>query len=96
LRKLASRATLLNQTVLLKGVNDSAAVLASLSELMFSLGVLPYYLHLLDPVRGTAHFRVEIAQAVAIAQALRASLPGYLVPRLVCEEPGKPGKTLLL
>ncbi len=96
LRKLADKVTLLNQTVLLKGVNDSAAVLASLSELMFSLGVLPYYLHLLDPVRGTAHFRVETAQAVAIARALSASLPGYLAPRLACEEPGKPGKTLLL
>jgi len=96
LRKLAGKATLLNQTVLLQGVNDSAAVLASLSELIFNLGVLPYYLHLSDPVRGTAHFRVEAAQAVAIVQALRARLPGYLVPRLVCEEPGKPGKTLLL
>ena len=96
LRKLAGKATLLNQAVLLQGVNDSAAVLASLSELIFNLGVLPYYLHLSDPVRGTAHFRVEAAQAVAIVQALRARLPGYLVPRLVCEEPGKPGKTLLL
>lgn len=96
LRQLAAKATLLNQAVLLQGVNDSAAVLASLSERMFSLGVLPYYLHLLDPVRGTAHFRVEAAQAVAIVQAMRARLPGYLAPRLVCEEPGKPGKTLLL
>ncbi len=96
LQKLAGKATLLNQAVLLQGVNDSAAVLASLSELMFSLGVLPYYLHLLDPVRGAAHFRVEAVQAAAIVRALRASLPGYLVPRLACEERGKPGKTLLL
>jgi EF-P beta-lysylation protein EpmB len=96
LQKLAGKATLLNQAVLLQGVNDSAAVLASLSELMFSLGVLPYYLHLLDPVRGTAHFRIEAVQAAAIMRTLRASLPGYLVPRLACEERGKPGKTLLL
>ncbi|MFO1433575.1 MAG: EF-P beta-lysylation protein EpmB [Candidatus Competibacteraceae bacterium] len=96
LHKLIGKATLLNQAVLLKGVNDSAAVLAALSELMFSLGVLPYYLHLLDPVRRAAHFQVETAQAVALVHTLGTRLPGYLVPRLVCEEPGKPGKTLVL
>jgi len=86
---------LLNQAVLLKGVNDSATVLAELSEIMFSAGVMPYYLHLLDRVGGTAHFEVEESAALSLMEELRNRLPGYLVPRLVREEAGKPAKNSL-
>jgi KamA family protein len=89
-------AALLNQSVLLKGVNDNAAALASLSERLFEIGVLPYYLHQLDPVRGAAHFRVTDHRARKLAADLAALLPGYLVPRLVRERPGSPAKELLL
>jgi len=85
--------TLLNQSVLLKGVNDDAKVLASLSESLFSAGVLPYYLHQLDRVQGAAHFEVSAERAGAIMDDLHATLPGYLLPRLVREEPGSRGKT---
>jgi L-lysine 2,3-aminomutase len=85
-------ATLLNQTVLLRGVNDSAKVLSNLSEALFEAGVLPYYLNLLDPVAGAAHFDVPEAEALALMTELRAGLPGYLVPRLVREVPGAPSK----
>lgn len=88
-------ATLLNQSVLLRGVNDAVEILAELSEVLFSSGVLPYYLHLLDPVRGTAHFAVKEDHALAIMKALRQRLPGYLAPRLVCEQAGELAKTLL-
>lgn len=81
-------ATLLNQSVLLKGVNDSPDALVNLSERLFEAGVLPYYLHLLDPVRGAAHFRMDDSSAVEIVQAAAARLPGYLMPRLVREKPG--------
>jgi len=84
--------TLLNQSVLLKGVNDSADALAGLSEALADAGVLPYYLSLLDPVAGAAHFDVPEARAVEIMAELRARLPGYLVPRLVREVPGAPSK----
>lgn len=86
------RVTLFNQTVLLKGVNDDAGVLAELSETLFEAGVLPYYLHLLDRVQGAAHFEVEEPQALALVSALQARLPGYLVPRLVREVEGAPAK----
>ncbi len=82
----------LNQSVLLAGVNDSAERLAELSERLFSAGILPYYLHLLDPVAGAAHFAVTRERAVALHQGLLARLPGYLVPRLVQELPGHPHK----
>jgi EF-P beta-lysylation protein EpmB len=85
--------TLLNQSVLLHGVNDDAATLISLSEALFAAGVLPYYLHLLDKVQGAAHFAVSQETAKRLLAALRASLPGYLVPRLVRDIPGQPGKT---
>ena len=81
-------ATLLNQAVLLSGVNDNADALSALSEALFSAGVLPYYLHQLDRVQGAAHFAVEDRQALALLTTLRKHLPGYLVPRLVREEPG--------
>jgi L-lysine 2,3-aminomutase len=88
-------ATVLNQSVLLKGVNDDADVLAALSERLFDAGVVPYYLHQLDRVAGTAHFEVDDRRARALIRALTARLPGYLVPRLVREIAGEPSKTPL-
>jgi EF-P beta-lysylation protein EpmB len=85
--------TLLNQSVLLKGVNDDAETLIRLSEALFEHGVLPYYLHLLDKARGTAYFEVPEEEARRLLLALRERLPGYLVPKLVREEAGKPFKT---
>jgi EF-P beta-lysylation protein EpmB len=87
--------TLLNQAVLLRQVNDSADTLADLSEQLFTGGVLPYYLHLLDPVAGAAHFHVSEQRAQALMADIRARLPGYLVPRLVRELAGEPGKTVI-
>ena len=83
---------LLNQSVLLKGVNDDAEVLKNLSETIYSNHVLPYYLHLLDPIEGAAHFDVDESVAHKIMQQLRTRLPGYLVPRLVKEVPEAPYK----
>jgi EF-P beta-lysylation protein EpmB len=88
-------ATLLNQAVLLAGVNDSADALATLCERGFEAGVLPYYLHQLDRVAGTAHFEVDDARARALHAALVARLPGYLVPRLVREVAGDASKRAL-
>lgn len=85
-------ATLLNQAVLLRGVNDSVDALADLCERGFAAGVLPYYLHQLDRVRGAAHFEVADDEARALHAALAARLSGYLVPRLVREVAGDPGK----
>jgi L-lysine 2,3-aminomutase len=87
--------TLLNQSVLLRGVNDDARVLRALSEGLFAAGVLPYYLHLLDRVAGAAHFAVDEASAKALVRRLRTELPGYLVPRLVRETPGAAAKETL-
>ena len=87
---------LLNQSVLLAGVNDDAVVLAELSERLFSAGVLPYYLHLLDKVKGAAHFEVDLEKSVAIFKHLQTLLPGYLVPKLVREVPGEKHKTLIV
>jgi len=92
-RLRASRVTLLNQAVLLAGVNDDETALADLSEALFGQGVLPYYLHQLDPVAGAAHFAVDEARGRALVEALRRRLPGYLVPRYVVELPGEPSKT---
>ncbi|HDZ07816.1 EF-P beta-lysylation protein EpmB [Pseudohongiella sp.] len=88
--------TLLNQSVLLKGVNDSAQALAALSEALFAAGVLPYYLHALDKVQGVAHFDVNEDRARELIMELKQQLPGYLVPRLVREIPGEASKTGLL
>lgn len=88
-------ATLLNQSVLLRGINDDAASLLELSETLFDAGILPYYLHLLDPVSGAAHFDVQDARARAIVNEMHGRISGYLVPRLVREIPGKSGKTLI-
>lgn len=87
--------TLLNQSVLLRGVNDDARSLAQLSERLFAIGVLPYYLHLLDKVQGAAHFMVEETQAQRLLEQAARLLPGYLVPRLAREDAGAPYKTLL-
>lgn len=84
--------TLLNQAVMLRGVNDSAAALVSLSETLFATGVLPYYLHQLDAVHGAAHFAVSDDTARACLAEAAARLPGYLVPRLVREVAGADGK----
>ena len=91
----ATGITLLNQSVLLAGVNDDVDVLAQLSQRLFQAGVLPYYLHALDPVRGAAHFAVPDERARSLAGALGARLPGYLVPRLVRETPGAAAKRIL-
>ena len=91
-RLRAANATLLNQAVLLRGVNDSVDALAALSTRAWAAGVLPYYLHQLDRVAGTAHFEVPEDEARALHRALAARLSGYLVPRLVREIPGDTGK----
>lgn len=86
---------LLNQSVLLAGINDEASILVALSQRLFSYGVIPYYLHLLDKVKGAAHFDVPLPQAKALHQQIQTMLPGYLVPRLAREEPSQRSKTLL-
>ena len=88
-------ATLLNQSVLLAGVNDSVKSLAELSHRLFAVRVLPYYLHVLDRVAGAAHFDLPQARAVALLDGLRGRLPGYLLPRLVREIAGENAKTPL-
>ena len=93
LRKLAQAGVLLlNQSVLLKGINAETDTLIHLSEALLAAGVLPYYLHQLDRVQGAAHFEVSDSAARALMDTLHAALPGYLVPRLVRELPDYPGK----
>ena len=94
-RLAASGATMLNQSVLLQGVNDSADALVDLSQRLFDAGVLPYYLHQLDPVIGAAHFEVPIERGLKLIEQIRARLPGYAVPRYVQEIAGEPNKTVL-
>ena len=96
LMRMRSRGvTLLNQSVLLKGVNDDLSVLKHLSERLFQAGVLPYYLHLLDKTQGTAHFDMPDTEAQRLLGQLSAQLPGYLVPKLVTEIAGEAAKTQL-
>ena len=96
LKDLKSTGTqLLNQSVLLNGINDDVGRLERLSRVLFDCGVLPYYLHLLDPVAGAAHFEVEEPYARELVTQLQHRLPGYLVPRLVREEPGGLSKTVI-
>jgi L-lysine 2,3-aminomutase len=83
---------LFNQTVLLRGINDTVDALCDLSECLFAAGVTPYYLHLLDKVQGAAHFEVNPITAQALYREVCARLPGYLVPRLVQERAGAPYK----
>ncbi|MCX8958302.1 EF-P beta-lysylation protein EpmB [Erwinia psidii] len=87
--------TLLNQSVLLRGINDSANTLAALSNALFDAGVLPYYLHVLDKVQGAAHFWVPDDQARRIMRELLSQVSGYLVPRLAREIGGEQSKTPL-
>lgn len=87
--------TVLNQTVLLKGVNDSPDALVELSERLYDCGAMPYYLHLLDPVQGAAHFAVSDARAQRLVGAASERLPGYLLPKLVRESAGQNSKTPL-
>lgn len=95
-RLKASGATLLNQAVLLKGVNDSVETQIALSERLFSAGVLPYYLNLLDKVEGASHFDIDESAAVALYRTVQTHLPGYLLPRLVRDHGGNDGKSLIV
>ncbi len=89
----AARIPLFNQSVLLRGVNDNAQVLTKLSESLFDAGIQPYYLHLFDAVQGAAHFDVTEKDAIAIVKDMLASLPGFLMPKLVREIAGQANKT---
>lgn len=88
--------TLLNQSVLLKDINDTADAQCDLAQTLFAQGVLPYYLHLLDRVRGTHTFEVAEAAVQPLQREMHARLPGYLLPRLVREIGGEPGKSLIV
>ena len=95
-RLSAADVTLLNQSVLLKGINDNVTALADLSEALFETHVLPYYLHVLDNVQGAAHFDMPEARALQLHRELTARLPGYLVPKLVREIAGAPAKSAVV
>ena len=86
---------LLNQTVLLKGINDNAEQLCSLSEKLFNFGIMPYYLHLLDKAAGTAHFDISEQQGITLMTQIKSTLPGYLVPKLVREQAGAANKIII-
>jgi lysine 2,3-aminomutase len=81
-----------NQTVLLKGVNDDPQVMLSLMQRLLAIRVRPYYIHQMDLVKGTAHFRTKVAQGVAVMQALRGHTSGLAVPHYVIDLPGGKGK----
>lgn len=87
--------TLLNQSVLLRQVNDNVTALANLSNALFDAGILPYYLHVLDKVQGAAHFLVSDIEARQLIRELLSQVSGYLVPKLAREIGGEPSKTLL-
>lgn len=89
----AARIPLFNQSVLLKGINDDAQTLSSLSEKLFDTGIQPYYLHMFDKVQGVAHFEVEEQTAINIVNETMAILPGFLMPKLVREIAGEANKT---
>jgi EF-P beta-lysylation protein EpmB len=93
--KSETKALLLNQSVLLKNVNDSVPALQSLQELLIENGIMPYYLHVLDPIQGAQHFDVPDTKALSLLKSLQQRLPGYMVPKLVREMPGADSKTLL-
>ena len=88
--------SVLNQSVLLKGINDSSDQLITLSEKLFDAGIMPYYLHMLDPVQGASHFDVSKKHAVEIFHQIQSELPGFLTPKLVQERAGENSKTLIL
>jgi EF-P beta-lysylation protein EpmB len=94
-RLQATGAPVLNQAVLLKGINDSASSLIDLSQKLIDAGVMPYYLHLLDRVQGAHHFETAEQKAVELIKILQQRLPGYMVPKLVREQKGQPGKTVI-
>ncbi|PJG85006.1 EF-P beta-lysylation protein EpmB [Conservatibacter flavescens] len=89
-----SHVTVLNQSVLLKNINDNAQILKQLSDQLFNIGILPYYLHLFDKVAGAAHFYLDDQSAVNIYKELQRITSGYLVPKLAREIPHEPNKTL--
>lgn len=91
----AANVTVLNQSVLLKGVNDSVDSQVALSEALFSAGVLPYYLHLLDRVAGAQGFALSDDDAFSLYRGMAARLPGFLLPKLAREIPGAPAKQVL-
>lgn len=96
LQRLSSACTqLLNQSVLLAGVNDDEDALVQLSERLMASSVLPYYLHQLDPIMGAAHFEVDVEKGRRLIAAMRAQLPGFGVPRYVQEIAAEPNKTVL-
>ena len=86
---------LFNQSVLLKDINDNTHQLCALSEKLFSFGIIPYYLHLLDKATGTAHFEVKQNTALALMEQIKKQLPGYLVPKLVREQAGEANKIVV-
>ncbi|MEZ6132021.1 MAG: EF-P beta-lysylation protein EpmB [Planctomycetaceae bacterium] len=94
-RLVRSGIPVLNQTVLLHGINDSVEALETLSRRLVNAGVIPYYLHHLDRVQGAAHFESDRDLGIRLLQELRKRLPGYAVPQFVEEIPGEPGKTLI-
>lgn len=85
----------MNQSVLLKGVNDDEKTLLSLSETLVNQGVIPYYLHALDPVQGAGHFALPEDRGSQLIRFVKENLSGFGVPRLVREEPGLPSKTFI-
>ena len=87
---------LLNQAVLLKGVNDSKEQLIALSHALFAVGILPYYLNVLDKVSGASHFAVPMDTCKKLHKSIKSRLPGYLVPKLVQDLAKKDSKTWLL
>ncbi len=91
--KNRSQFTLLNQSTLLKGVNDNAHILNALSEALFAAGVMPYYLHVLDKVKGAAHFDIDESTAKEIHTKLKSLTSGYLVPKLTREVAHEMAKT---
>jgi L-lysine 2,3-aminomutase len=94
-RLIAAGIPVLNQSVLLRGVNDNAAALIDLSRRLVDLGVMPYYLHQLDRVTGAAHFEVPISRGLELIDQMRRALPGYAVPRYVQEVAGETHKRVL-
>lgn len=94
-RMKAAGITLLNQAVLLKAINDTLDAQLHLSEALFDAGILPYYLHVLDKVQGSAHFSISDKAAKQLHEQITNHLPGYLVPKLVREIPNKPSKILI-
>ena len=90
----AAQIDVFNQSVLLKGINDSVQVLSELMHRVFEVGVVPYYLHLFDPVAGAHHYDLPETTALALWKKIQSQLPGYLVPRLVREVPHEPAKSI--